>query len=257
MAQAVLPLLLGLGLPDWQPGRGRLRVGRAGGALAGGRGFGGGCGERPAPPASLRRQGRRAALPEDGRHPRGGRLPAAGRHTAHPPRRPPLRRAGHPGPDIRARTRSPSTCTSTRSARRGSGTRRRRGSTSSPGRPSASSSTGRESCVPAGPPRCVPIWKTGGAMPAGTSPAPSAPGSTDVPSQRAPSQPPAGPRLSWRRRRLPAGPARVDATAECTDGGTFASHCSIDAVDDFPAERAYFADLHVHSDDTVGTQDTA
>jgi hypothetical protein len=56
---------------------------------------------------------------------------------------------------------------------------------------------------------------------------------------------------------LPAGPARVDATAECLDGGTFASHCHIDAVDDFPAERAYFADLHVHSDDTVGTQDTA
>lgn len=56
---------------------------------------------------------------------------------------------------------------------------------------------------------------------------------------------------------LPAGPVRVDVTAECADGGTFASVCHIDTVDDFPAVRAYFADLHVHSDDTVGTQDTA
>jgi hypothetical protein len=55
---------------------------------------------------------------------------------------------------------------------------------------------------------------------------------------------------------LPAGPARADVTAECADG-IFASHCHIDTVDDFPAGRAYFADLHVHSDDTVGTQDTA
>lgn len=56
---------------------------------------------------------------------------------------------------------------------------------------------------------------------------------------------------------LPLGSTRVDVTAECTDGGVFASHCYLDTADDFPAERAYFADLHVHSDDTVGTQDTA
>ncbi len=58
---------------------------------------------------------------------------------------------------------------------------------------------------------------------------------------------------------LPSGSARADIAVEPTgDGGSpYSSHCYIDAVDDFPAERAYFADLHVHSNDTVGTQDTA
>jgi hypothetical protein len=56
---------------------------------------------------------------------------------------------------------------------------------------------------------------------------------------------------------LPVGSARIDATADFIDDGFLESHCYLDTVDDFPAERAYFADLHVHSDDTVGTQDTA
>jgi len=31
----------------------------------------------------------------------------------------------------------------------------------------------------------------------------------------------------------------------------------VDVIDDLPAPRAFFTDLHVHSNDTVGTQDTA
>ncbi|MFE3732255.1 hypothetical protein ACFXN1_47495, partial [Nocardia sp. NPDC059154] len=42
------------------------------------------------------------------------------------------------------------------------------------------------------------------------------------------------------------------------DGGAVASaRCHLDTIAGLPAPRAFFADLHVHSDDTVGTQDTA
>ncbi|HET7013084.1 MAG TPA: hypothetical protein VFI65_04190, partial [Streptosporangiaceae bacterium] len=56
---------------------------------------------------------------------------------------------------------------------------------------------------------------------------------------------------------LRQGSTKLEVTAESADGGIFASSCYLDTVDDFPAEHAIFADLHVHSNDTVGTQDTA
>jgi hypothetical protein len=56
---------------------------------------------------------------------------------------------------------------------------------------------------------------------------------------------------------LPAGSATIDVRAECAGGPALSASCHIDAVYDLPGQRAYFADLHVHSDDTVGTQDTA
>jgi hypothetical protein len=56
---------------------------------------------------------------------------------------------------------------------------------------------------------------------------------------------------------LPLGAHRVDATARLGDGRTLAASIPLHVVEDLPGERAYFADLHAHSDDTVGTQDTA
>jgi hypothetical protein len=56
---------------------------------------------------------------------------------------------------------------------------------------------------------------------------------------------------------LPLGAHRIEAAARLADGRTLAVICPLDVVDDLPGERAYFADLHAHSDDTVGTQDTA
>lgn len=59
---------------------------------------------------------------------------------------------------------------------------------------------------------------------------------------------------------LPARPpGSYDArlTAVLPDGSELTAEAPVDVVSDLPGERAYFADLHVHSDDTVGTQDSA
>jgi hypothetical protein len=59
---------------------------------------------------------------------------------------------------------------------------------------------------------------------------------------------------------IPAGSTEIDVYAECESAATaphLSARCRIDGLRDLPGERAYFADLHVHSDDTVGTQDTA
>jgi len=54
---------------------------------------------------------------------------------------------------------------------------------------------------------------------------------------------------------VPARAARIEVVAEShaevQPGATI-----LDVVDDYPAPRAFFTDLHVHSNDTVGTQDT-
>ncbi len=60
---------------------------------------------------------------------------------------------------------------------------------------------------------------------------------------------------------LPApalGAHLLPVAAELGDGGRFETTLPLDVVaaDALPGERAYFADLHAHSDDTVGTQDT-
>lgn len=49
----------------------------------------------------------------------------------------------------------------------------------------------------------------------------------------------------------------VDLVAEADSVEIGCERCYFDIIDDFPAPRALFADLHVHSNDTVGTQDTA
>lgn len=61
----------------------------------------------------------------------------------------------------------------------------------------------------------------------------------------------------WARARLeiPAVPGVVEVVAETGDA-VLSESTRIDVVDDFPGSRAYFCDLHVHSNDTVGTQDT-
>jgi hypothetical protein len=58
---------------------------------------------------------------------------------------------------------------------------------------------------------------------------------------------------------LAVGAHRVEVAAELADGGCFATTCPVDVVDAdaLPGERPYFADLHAHSDDTVGTQGTS
>lgn len=55
---------------------------------------------------------------------------------------------------------------------------------------------------------------------------------------------------------VPPRHGSIDLVAEV--GGTeIGRQCSyLDIIDDFPSPRALFADLHVHSNDTVGTQDT-
>jgi hypothetical protein len=56
---------------------------------------------------------------------------------------------------------------------------------------------------------------------------------------------------------LPLGSHVVDLAARLADGRELTTSCPVDVVAELPGERAYFADLHAHSDDTVGTQDTA
>lgn len=55
----------------------------------------------------------------------------------------------------------------------------------------------------------------------------------------------------------PVGSHVVEVSAVLTDGRKLSARCPVDVVEHLPSERAYFADLHVHSDDTVGTQDSA
>src|ERR1700761_702452 len=56
--------------------------------------------------------------------------------------------------------------------------------------------------------------------------------------------------------RVPAESSRVDVVAGAAAGVIDEKACYLDLIDDFPSPRALFADLHVHSNDTVGTQDT-
>ncbi|GAB2518972.1 DUF3604 domain-containing protein [Nocardia heshunensis] len=69
------------------------------------------------------------------------------------------------------------------------------------------------------------------------------------------------PESGWARATLTMPPVRDPIEVEIRakfDGGTVpVAHCHLDVIDDLPGPRAFFADLHVHSDDTVGTQDTA
>ncbi|MDP7704733.1 hypothetical protein [Mycobacterium sp. TY815] len=55
---------------------------------------------------------------------------------------------------------------------------------------------------------------------------------------------------------VPARPGRVEVTALTDAGNLGPAVALIDVVADLPAPRGYFADLHVHSNDTVGTQST-
>lgn len=56
---------------------------------------------------------------------------------------------------------------------------------------------------------------------------------------------------------VPNRPAQIEVAAEA-DAHVFPPVlCPLDVDDDLPAPRAFFADLHVHSNDTVGTGDTA
>lgn len=56
---------------------------------------------------------------------------------------------------------------------------------------------------------------------------------------------------------VPAAPGTVEVDADVDPVGTLLSSCYLDVVDDLPSPRAFFSDLHVHSNDTVGTQNTA
>ena len=51
-------------------------------------------------------------------------------------------------------------------------------------------------------------------------------------------------------------PATIEVVADIDGGDRLAGACHLDVIDEFPSPRAFFADLHVHSNDTVGTQDT-
>lgn len=66
------------------------------------------------------------------------------------------------------------------------------------------------------------------------------------------------PATGWSRASLcvPAASARVGVVAQTSTAVVASGETVVDVVDDFPAPRAYFCDLHVHSNDTVGTQDT-
>ena len=55
---------------------------------------------------------------------------------------------------------------------------------------------------------------------------------------------------------VPAQLHHVDLIAEADSVEIGRESCYLDVIDDFPSPRALFADLHVHSNDTVGTQDT-
>lgn len=56
--------------------------------------------------------------------------------------------------------------------------------------------------------------------------------------------------------RVPPVSARIGVVAETSTAVLRSDESIVDVVDDFPSPRAYFCDLHVHSNDTVGTQGT-
>ena len=56
---------------------------------------------------------------------------------------------------------------------------------------------------------------------------------------------------------VPAQHRGIDLVADAGAAEIGRETCYLDLIDDFPSPRALFADLHVHSNDTVGTQDTA
>lgn len=66
------------------------------------------------------------------------------------------------------------------------------------------------------------------------------------------------PTTGWAHARLnvPARPGRVEVSAQVGDATFGPTTALIDVVADLPAPQGYFADLHVHSNDTVGTQST-
>jgi hypothetical protein len=55
---------------------------------------------------------------------------------------------------------------------------------------------------------------------------------------------------------VPAQHRGIDLVADARAAEIGRETCYLDIIDDFPSPRALFADLHVHSNDTVGTQDT-
>ncbi|UMB71337.1 DUF3604 domain-containing protein [Mycobacterium paraterrae] len=55
---------------------------------------------------------------------------------------------------------------------------------------------------------------------------------------------------------VPAEHRCVDIVAHTATGALENARCYLDVIDEFPSPRALFADLHVHSNDTVGTQNT-
>lgn len=66
------------------------------------------------------------------------------------------------------------------------------------------------------------------------------------------------PATGWSKASLQVPPvsARISVVAETRTAALENGETMVDVVEDFPAPRAYFCDLHVHSNDTVGTQDT-
>ncbi|WP_167097552.1 hypothetical protein [Mycobacterium sp. DL592] len=55
---------------------------------------------------------------------------------------------------------------------------------------------------------------------------------------------------------VPASGGTVELLADLDAPERLSSTCHLDIVDELPSPRGFFADLHVHSNDTVGTQDT-
>jgi hypothetical protein len=55
---------------------------------------------------------------------------------------------------------------------------------------------------------------------------------------------------------VPSRHGQIEVIAEANAAEIGRTTCFLDLIDDFPSPRALFADLHVHSNDTVGTQDT-
>lgn len=56
---------------------------------------------------------------------------------------------------------------------------------------------------------------------------------------------------------VPVESGTVQVVADIDGGGQLSDTCYLDVVDhEFPSPRAFFSDLHVHSNDTVGTQNT-
>jgi hypothetical protein len=66
------------------------------------------------------------------------------------------------------------------------------------------------------------------------------------------------PAAGWAAQTLsvPARHGRIDVVAAALTVEIDRQTVYLDQLDDFPSPRAFFADLHVHSNDTVGTQDT-